>query len=106
MRETAAESEGKNADNVDALRARIDRGDTHDKVAAEDPAAAPLGTDAEAAGVSPDTTRERAASPGLRPEAVARSADIEQESWMSPKRLLAITAVIAAVGVVVALLQV
>ena len=105
MRDTAAGSESAKADNVDALRARIDRGETHDKVAAEDPAASPLGTDAEAAGVSPDTTRKRARSSGLRPEAVARSADIKQETWMSPKRLLAIVAVIAAVGILVALLQ-
>jgi hypothetical protein len=33
-------------------RARIDRGDTGDKIAVDDPAAAPLGTDAEAGGAS------------------------------------------------------
>jgi CubicO group peptidase (beta-lactamase class C family) len=33
-------------------RAQIDRGETGDKIAADDPAAAPLGTDAEAGGVS------------------------------------------------------
>jgi hypothetical protein len=36
--------------NPDILRALIDRGLTYDKVAAPDPAAAPLGTDDEAAG--------------------------------------------------------
>jgi hypothetical protein len=36
--------------NVDELRADIDRGRTGDKVDAPDPAAAPLGTDEEAAG--------------------------------------------------------
>ena len=36
--------------NVVQLRAVIDRGETGDKVAAVDPAAAPLGTDEEAAG--------------------------------------------------------
>jgi hypothetical protein len=36
--------------NPDVLRALIDRGLTYDKVAASDPAAAPLGTDDEAAG--------------------------------------------------------
>ncbi|MGA7329483.1 MAG: hypothetical protein WBX25_34640 [Rhodomicrobium sp.] len=36
--------------NPDALRARIDRGETYVKVAARDRAAAPLGTDDEAAG--------------------------------------------------------
>ena len=33
-------------------RARIDRGETGDKIALDDPAAAPLGTDAEAGGAS------------------------------------------------------
>lgn len=37
----------------DALRDRIDRGKGQDKVAFPDPAAAPLGTDAEAGGHSP-----------------------------------------------------
>jgi hypothetical protein len=41
------------------LRNRIDRGLAGDKVAMPDPAAAPLGTDAEAAGASP-TPQERA----------------------------------------------
>ncbi len=36
--------------NVDQLRAAIDGGQTRDKVAFPDPAAAPLGTDEEAAG--------------------------------------------------------
>lgn len=39
--------------NVDQLRHAIDQGETADKVRASDPAAAPLGTDAEAGGVSP-----------------------------------------------------
>lgn len=38
---------------VDRLRADIDRGLTGDKVAGSDPAAAPLGTDAEAGGAPP-----------------------------------------------------
>ena len=38
------------------LRADIDSGRTHDKVAHSDPAAAPLGTDEEAAGTSADPT--------------------------------------------------
>jgi hypothetical protein len=41
------------APNADQLRAAIDSGKTGDKVAFPDPAAAPLGTDAEAAGVPP-----------------------------------------------------
>jgi hypothetical protein len=41
------------APNADQLRAAIDSGKTGDKVAFPDPAAAPLGTDAEAAGAPP-----------------------------------------------------
>jgi hypothetical protein len=37
------------------LRAKIDSGETGDKVAASDPALAPLGTDAEAGGHRPTT---------------------------------------------------
>ena len=39
--------------NVDQLRQDIDRGRNGDKVDYPDPAAAPLGTDAEAAGAAP-----------------------------------------------------
>jgi hypothetical protein len=42
---------------ADSLRADIDRGLTGDKIPGSDPAAAPLGTDAEAAG-APPTRRE------------------------------------------------
>jgi hypothetical protein len=41
------------APNADQLRAAIDSGKTGDKVAFPDPAAAPLGTDAEAGGAPP-----------------------------------------------------
>jgi hypothetical protein len=44
-------SERKKALNWEQVRDRIDSGATKDKVAASDPAAAPLGTDDEAAGV-------------------------------------------------------
>lgn len=47
------------------VRDRIDRGETGDKRAVEDPAAAPLGTDAEAGGASTPS------------EAIARSAAAE-----------------------------
>jgi hypothetical protein len=40
-------------ENAERLRADIDSGRTGDKVAAGDPAAAPLGTDEEAAGAQP-----------------------------------------------------
>jgi hypothetical protein len=46
---------------TERLRAEIDRGRARDKVAVFDPAAAPLGTDAEAAGTPPDRERIAAA---------------------------------------------
>jgi hypothetical protein len=45
--------------NVDQLRAEIDSGRSGDKIAASDPAAAPLGTDDEAGGTPP--TRDQVA---------------------------------------------
>ena len=45
----------------DELRAEIDHGRTGDKVDFEDPAAAPLGTDAEAGGAPPDPDQVRRA---------------------------------------------
>jgi hypothetical protein len=42
-------------DNLEQLRADIDSGRTGDKVAAPDPAMAPLGTDDEAAGTPPSS---------------------------------------------------
>jgi hypothetical protein len=47
--------------DADRLRSDIDRGRARDKVAAFDPAAAPLGTDAEAAGTPPDRAEIAAA---------------------------------------------
>lgn len=47
--------------NAEQLRARIDRGETKDKVRGGDPAAAPLGSDEEAAG-TPPTPEEIAAA--------------------------------------------
>ncbi|HEX5079378.1 MAG TPA: hypothetical protein VFV80_09530 [Geminicoccaceae bacterium] len=52
------------AENWPQARERIDRGETGDKVAVLDPAAAPLGTDAEAGGwptASEDIARSTAA---------------------------------------------
>lgn len=46
---------------VDQLRADIDHGRTGDKVAGSDPAAAPLGTDEEAAG-TPVSSKQAAAA--------------------------------------------
>jgi hypothetical protein len=58
------------APNVDQLRHAIDSGATGEKVAFPDPAAAPLGTDAEAAGHPPsprEVSMDLAASRPARP---------------------------------------
>ena len=58
-----AKGPGPIASNVDQLRSRIDHGKTGEKVDFADPAAAPLGTDGEAAG-APVTARELAMDAG------------------------------------------
>jgi len=60
--------------NVDQLRANIDSGKTGDKLPFPDPAAAPLGTDAEAAGYPP-TRRE------LRMEMINQAGSPVSSSW-------------------------
>jgi len=52
--------------NVDKLRDDIDRGRTGDKVDVSDPAAAPLGTDDEAAGTPVTSARTRLAQSSAR----------------------------------------
>jgi len=66
-------SEEKAPRNWAQERAEIDRGETGDKIAHPDPAAAPLGTDAEAGGAS--TAREDVARSARRqtPGAAARA---------------------------------
>lgn len=58
---------------IDQLRADIDAGRTGEKVAHPDPAAAPLGTDDEAAGNSP-TIKERSLEAAAREIAPYRQA--------------------------------
>ena len=64
------------APTSDQIRHAIDHGHAGDKVAAVDPAAAPLGTDEEAAG-TPATAQERrqAAAAELRPAKAAAKVD-------------------------------
>jgi hypothetical protein len=50
------------ATTTDAYRRRIDAGETGDKVAFPDPAAAPLGTDEEAAGTRPELPPDAAST--------------------------------------------
>jgi len=58
------------AENVDELRIAIDQGKTGDKVAFPDPAAAPLGTDDEAAGYPPTQQEVRRALSIRRPRVI------------------------------------
>jgi hypothetical protein len=62
------------ARNADQLREQIDRGQTGDKVDFPDPAAAPLGTDDEAAGRPPQAPEAAA------PQGVAEHPAIEAGS--------------------------
>ncbi|RUT29253.1 hypothetical protein EMQ25_14080 [Arsenicitalea aurantiaca] len=62
----------------DQLRDHIDKGGSSDKVAYPDPAAAPLGTDDEAAGKSPSREERRmAAGAEIAAPQVRRSAHID-----------------------------
>jgi hypothetical protein len=58
------------APTSDQLRDRIDSGRTGEKIGFPDPAAAPLGTDDEAAG-TPPTEAERRLAPASDPESPA-----------------------------------
>ena len=68
------------------LRDRIDRGVTGDKVAFSDPAAAPLGTDAEAAGAPSQAT---GAGPALSGEASRAAPPAATQTGTIPDRLAA-----------------
>ncbi|WP_206524699.1 MULTISPECIES: hypothetical protein [unclassified Devosia] len=57
----------KDAPTTDQLRQEIDSGATGEKIGFPDPAAAPLGTDAEAGG-SPPTASERKLDAASRPK--------------------------------------
>jgi hypothetical protein len=71
--------------NAERLRAFIDRGAAKDKVLMGDPAAAPLGTDEEAAGTSPT------------PEQVAAAAQMELARRVPQERNRTSTVVLALV---------
>ena len=64
---------------VARLRDRIDRGETGDKVAFSDPAAAPLGTDAEAGGHSPTVAEARMA------DAKSRAPSADEDPMRPPQ---------------------
>jgi hypothetical protein len=88
------------AANPAELRADIDSGATGDKVKVEDPAAAPLGTDAEAAG-APMTSRETELDRRQETSRAAkdtRSKELVDNTGKSPSPALGLT-----IGAVVAL---
>jgi hypothetical protein len=81
------------AAEVTRLRDDIDRGGTGDKVAFSDPSAAPLGTDAEAGGVTPRAAAAREAraeetgraTNGAKPAPADRAPDPQRKmpgGWM------------------------
>jgi hypothetical protein len=68
----SATCESMQAPTTDQIRNAIDSGATGEKVSMPDPAAAPLGTDDEAAG-NPSTVQERAMAARQMPEAPQRA---------------------------------
>jgi hypothetical protein len=87
-------SSSRRGDTVDQLRSDIDSGRTGDKVPAADPAAAPLGTDEEAAG-TPIAPELVASTRRLEKAAVVRAKKVQKglgASWI----LLGFVGVLAA----------
>ncbi|MDO5759277.1 MAG: hypothetical protein Q4P24_17870 [Rhodobacterales bacterium] len=87
-------SEKQGPEHAARLRDDIDKGRTGDKVGFPDPAAAPLGTDAEAAGASPTSAEVRtarrhelggpagpASAPGPRPVGTGGTPQSQRKSW-------------------------
>ena len=84
--------------NVDQLRSRIDSGAAADKVDFPDPAAAPLGTDAEAGGTPPSRAE-------VQLDAAASARPVRRSRWLDGP--LSVTAYIGmAIGVGCALVLV
>jgi hypothetical protein len=84
------------------LRDRIDHGETSEKVDFSDPAAAPLGTDAEAGGTA--TQGLEAPAPGPREETQPRTPYELQSRTVTYRKLAIISAIAFGAFVVVALL--
>ena len=95
---------------ADQLRSDIDSGRAQDKVPNSDPAAAPLGTDAEAAGNPPtveevELARQREVS-GRASRAAAESRDTSATEDGAPRRIAFALLAIVVLGVVVVALAV
>jgi hypothetical protein len=90
--ELAMASRRQTPETVERLRADIDRGLTGEKVAASDPAAAPLGSDAEAAGFPPTSSEIEleARARTLPPPTVGRG-----RTWIGVAAVLALAIALA-----------
>ncbi|WP_363349844.1 hypothetical protein [Methylocystis echinoides] len=88
------------APTSDALRIRIDRGLAGDKVANPDPAAAPLGTDAEAAGAPPSEQERDMAARGVSMTPTLGQSDTGDEAVVSLPKALAGAALFLLAGAV------
>lgn len=88
------QDDGKQARNWAQVRDRIDRGETGDKIAVEDPAAAPLGTDAEAGGSA--TAAEHIERSARLEQAGAHDAAKRDQVERRSRRRLALIALMAA----------
>lgn len=88
----------------DRLRDEIDRGGTGDKVAFSDPAAAPLGTDDEAAGHPPTPEQVRTAMEHEAPRAEAAEDKQSPSERLEPSKTMpVVVAVLALAAIAVAL---
>ena len=99
-------SEGRKADvggAADRLRDQIDRGGTGDKVAFTDPAAAPLGTDDEAAGTPPtgDQVAQAARHETGRDQPGPKRTIADLQSGSFPRFFLATLCLAIAAGIAV-----
>ena len=84
--------------NWSQVRDRIDRGETGDKIAVEDPAVAPLGTDAEAGGAA--TSSEHITSSAAAEQAGPAARAAAQRKFVARPRRALLGLVLAAVAVV------
>jgi len=95
--------------NPSQLQSDIDHGATRDKVAHPDPAAAPLGTDSEAAGAPIDSKAaalERGGATNRGPIDTSVQHDHAAHGRSStPSRLLIALLVVIAIGVIIAIWQ-
>jgi hypothetical protein len=78
------------------VRDRIDRGETGDKIAVEDPAAAPLGTDAEAGGSGTDAKEIARSAAGEQAGPIAQAAAQRRTAVPRPRNVVGLVLAAAA----------